>query len=898
MPDRDFANCLARVAARGSMGQKEAQQILDEVYERAEKMRQTGEIDPYVHAAADITNGLKERAAADLVDSLRNAAKRAAIIEPIKAKGIASAADRIRSLFFWTSGAKDQRNIQTLNATLTHQWTSVLWSELNRQGLTKLARAPEALRDIARELWGINAGEVGAKTTNKEARAIAEAFKPLSEDIRTRLNSEGARIGSATDYAASTSHDPYLMRQGGRGQQNIKNADAAFEAWWAHTRPRLAEKTFDDLHADVMPREGETQADAEKRFGRAVWEAQITGVRKPMPGEATDGPSFGASFQGSRNMARKISEGRVLFWKDADAWTDYIQRYGRPTNFYEMAIQHAQYSARSASMMHFLGTNPTANYATIVRRIQEHFRSDVDGVNKFQGQLKGGLTQPNMDAVLSILDGSANAPSNEMFATIGSTVRQFYDMEFLGSVGITHATSTVATVPTQGRHFGMGTFESLGNLLHSIVPESLKGPGRDELMKELGAYGNGATRKAFNSFGHGWNIPGQIAALHDKYMTATGIHYWLDHATNGFKEAVAYKLGKLSEGEYGAIEPHLRGVLGRYGIGPEEWDLLRQTKLLETPNGAKYLTPKAGLDTDQAAVESLLRQRGQIAAAAKPEDVAPQIEKFQRNLADSYAMMLEDAARGSVVTGGIRERAMWGGATRTGSIAGEAVRMAMMFKTWPLAALHQMIGREVYQSLGENWSGARLADAGKGVFSIIGLSMLGGYIRMTLGDMFAGRQYREPRNAGETAKIMAAALAQGGGLGIFGDYLFGEANRFGGSFGGTMGGPVAQDAEQLVGIYNRWIQALGNHDRLDRAEKDFWPDLARFGVQHVPMQNLFYLKATADYMLWYHAFEALHPGWWHRTNERMKKEQGRTLMGYQPGAPIPYAPPYLQGQMR
>ena len=97
------------------------------------------------------------------------------------------------------------------------------------------------------------------------------------------------------------------------------------------------------------------------------------------------------------------------------------------------------------------------------------------------------------------------------------------------------------------------------------------------------------------------------------------------------------------------------------------------------------------------------------------------------------------------------------------------------------------------------------------------------------------------------------------------------------------------DLSALSRIYNRWIQSLGTS-----APHDFWPDLARFGVNHIPMQNLFYLKSTMDYLLWYHVYEAMHPGWWRRTNERMQKDTGRTMMGYKPGAPIPYLPPYLQ----
>jgi hypothetical protein len=47
----------------------------------------------------------------------------------------------------------------------------------------------------------------------------------------------------------------------------------------------------------------------------------------------------------------------------------------------------------------------------------------------------------------------------------------------------------------------------------------------------------------------------------------------------------------------------------------------------------------------------------------------------------------------------------------------------------------------------------------------------------------------------------------------------------------------------------------------------------------VPFAGVFYLKGAANYLLWFHLFEAMHPGWWERTNRRMEREQGRAEMG-------------------
>ena len=46
-----------------------------------------------------------------------------------------------------------------------------------------------------------------------------------------------------------------------------------------------------------------------------------------------------------------------------------------------------------------------------------------------------------------------------------------------------------------------------------------------------------------------------------------------------------------------------------------------------------------------------------------------------------------------------------------------------------------------------------------------------------------------------------AAFAQGGGLGIYGDFLFGETSRMGAGLVSTVGGPIFADADRLLQVY-------------------------------------------------------------------------------------------------
>ena len=228
-----------------------------------------------------------------------------------------------------------------------------------------------------------------------------------------------------------------------------------------------------------------------------------------------------------------------------------------------------------------------------------------------------------------------------------------------------------------------------------------------------------------------------------------------------------------------------------------------------------------------------------------------------------------DAASHGVVQAGVREKAMILGSTRPGTGAGEFLRFFAQFKMWPLAAMNQILEREIYMSLSNK-------EAAFNIGKLIAIGVPAGYLRMSANDMLTGRPLRDPRDP----KTLLAAAAQSGGLGILGDFLFGETSRMGGGLVATLGGPVVSDADSLVKIFNEWKQG-----------KAGWPDLAHFGVRHVPFANLVYLKGALDYMLWYHLYEAASPGWWERTNRRLQKDQGRTMQGYTPGGGVPYGIP-------
>lgn len=65
-------------------------------------------------------------------------------------------------------------------------------------------------------------------------------------------------------------------------------------------------------------------------------------------------------------VLQKLSEGRVLHFKNADARFKYDQQFGNP-RLRESVVHGLQLSARNIGIMNSLGTKPKANFERMLK---------------------------------------------------------------------------------------------------------------------------------------------------------------------------------------------------------------------------------------------------------------------------------------------------------------------------------------------------------------------------------------------------------------------------------------------------------------------------------------------------------------------------------------------------
>jgi hypothetical protein len=685
------------------------------------------------------------------------------------------------------------------------QYIGGVTTELERAGLLSAAKGRALERDWAREMFELSKGADGKPgvTGSREALSIAKIFGRYQDLARDNLNRAGAWIGDYAGYITRTSHDADKIRRAG----------------YADWRSGMAE-TLD------RPRTFEGVEDPEK-FMRGVYNALTTGVHLTEDFRGFKDPAF----TGPGNLAKRLSQDRVLHFRDADAWLDYNERFGTGTPA-EAVLRSLDRAARAEALMRRWGTNPRAEFAGDLQYLAEQNRD-------LEPAAVGRLQQAahNLQTRFDYLDGTANMPANRLGAKISSAVRIWESMAKLGMVAFTHMSAGV-TKAAELRYHGVGLLQGYGDFAASLLRGRGHGETR-ELADLLLAGTEGLNRDMIARFEPDDTVPGTLSKLSNSFFRWAGLTYLLNAQKTGAEFVMSRHLGRQVDREFAELPPESQRLLKLYDIAPAEWDTLRSAPDHKAIDGRVFLTPDAAH-----------RAIGDLNAGARDQ------------LALKLHALFNDIAERSVITPGIPERALFLGGARPGTLQGEALRFVAQFKTWPAAAVRQGLGREIYGGQGK-------AAAMAGVLHIALGSAITGYVIMSMKDLLKGRDPRSP----VAPATWAAAMMQGGGIGILGDYLFGEYNRFGQNAAETLLGPVL--GQGISSVLDLWNKLKENAERKITGEGkplDVLPETFRTVLNNLPFANMFYSRLALDYLFLWQVQEAMSPGFLRRFERRVQQQ--------------------------
>lgn len=696
-------------------------------------------------------------------------------------------------------------------------------------------------RDIARALREMDADEPDLRNIPEPAVNIAVSIRKWQEMSRLDANDAGANIGKAWDYIARQSHDVFKMRQASKavGGQATRDPDANQKAWMDFIRDKLdQQRTF----RDVAPEDHD-------KFLRSVYDALESGVHLTYRGTGTDAPPPGLNL--SRSLAKRMSEGRVLFFKDADAWLDYNEKFGA-TNLRESIFTGLERTAHNTALMRVLGPNPEDNFAKIKRAILN--RSAKGGA----AARKKAANTRFVDAYFDEVSGIANVPGSGMFSSFLRITRGIQSMAKLGSAVIS-AFGDLAFVASTLRFNGLGYTEAWRESLSGAV--SGMGPvQRRAFLSELGVALDGLRGAVAHRFDAADALPGKMASLMNLYFKLNGLQWWTDSLRQSAAFSLSHNLARNTSRAYDNLGADLKRTLKTFGITEDIWDVMRARGTVDV-EGRQLFTPEAARNIPDSELAKLLPE------GTKPTEF--RLKQLRQEIERKFKAYFSDMAHTAVIGPDARTNALLRGTPfgiKPGTAMAEVFKQITQFKAFPVAVANRTFGRELY-GRSEDFVGFWRAltsgtGAVQGLSHAIVASTALGYLALTTKEMVKGREPRQPEDAIEAWKLLQASMMQGGGLGIYGDFLFGQHNRFGGGIISTFAGPTAGAVEDLASIY------ADARDGDPKAAK-----MLRFAINNTPFQNLFWLRWALDYSVLYNIQEQVNPGSLRRTERRIQREQ-------------------------
>lgn len=772
---------------------------------------------------AHLGQGAEAMAAEDVWIALRrqNIKKRRAAVMQIKANlalakdlashrdsdGQANAASALRQKVEWGQSATHQSvasraaaleasYMRDINGLLSDQQANI-WSQTFNVRGNRHRKA--SMDNIAREM-------MGQKTGDANAAEIADAASKTIERARQENNAAGGEIAKLEGYGLP--HEWDRKKVSAMSPQDFA-ARLYDEQDWARMIDRATEQPF----------------------SKSTKAARLAFLEKIHDNIRTGGwnrrePS-GAGF--AKSLGKSRTDHRILHFKNADGWLAVNAELGRSDPF-AAVVGHLKNMARETATMHVFGPNPVAGmqYAKQVVMTLAVERPWSPGIQVLpngkrvswysdaMAEAKGVAAQA--DRMMDSFTGAANQPEMDVIANIGGGVRHLQVASKLGGA-ILSVSSDPGFMALASRHVGMSPPKVLSRLVKTLAL-----PENRAMLKRAGIIADTVSSTAIvqaRFMGETYG-PKIMQRMSEFTIRAQGLAMWTDINRGVFKLEFYGHLADNVGKAWADLNPHLRdNVLALRGITPEDWEVIRQTELhtdAAEPD-AKFLIPDD------------IRRRGKTTAGSNSQDLDPD---YALDLSLKLSAAIQEQMEFAIPSATLRGSSHLQG--KPGTLTGELIKSVGMFKNFGMSLMFFQLGRVLFHKVRGNRFGNAL------LFAM--MTTAAGAVSLQLKDLWYGRDPR-PMNEG---RFWKAAAIQGGGAGIFGDFLYASENRFGGGFGGTVAGPgvgfLSSTGQTFTGLVGAAMS--GDPQKMDASQRE----IIRYLNQNSGPLNLFFWNTLVDRYMW------------------------------------------------
>lgn len=460
---------------------------------------------------------------------------------------------------------------------------------------------------------------------------------------------------------------------------------------------------------------------------------------------------------GRKSLVNQLSEQRIIHFKDADSYLEYNKKYGS-TDIYGTIVNYVEGMASTIARMEKYGPNPDKTFDEILKTAQARAKNKaIDKARRTGKPLKDKTIGDHAKKTYDLQAGNIGVANKQMSGFMASA-RSVVVSSLSGRIFLTQL-SDIPISSWRMLYDGLGASAALKAPIRGLY-YLVKGMPR-EMAAQTGYISEsmlGHFNRVQGRFDDSNIVNPFIRKMGEFMFRSTGVVRWTEAMQGGFALEMNLTLMKLSNKTFAELNPRLQRSLHRYGVDDKVWDMFR--KSVDTHKGHKFLNPALMKDAD-----ARVRVMGMFATEARTG-------------------IPEPSARESSIFRG----------TESGTLAGELFRSVGSLKSFPITFantfLHPLIK-----------SASTKGDMAMAALFIFGILPAFGYLVSSSKQVADGKVPQDPFESVDTfRKHYGAGLLQSGGLGLFGDFLFGDSTRHGQGMAATTMGPLAGSAFGVLQI--------------------------------------------------------------------------------------------------
>ncbi len=178
------------------------------------------------------------------------------------------------------------------------------------------------------------------------------------------------------------------------------------------------------------------------------------------------------------------------------------------------------------------------------------------------------------------------------------------------------------------------------------------------------------------------------------------MQFWNSAQKDGVAKILASDLASHVNKNFDELPIELRNTLAMYNIDADDLKLLRGVDR-KGPDDREYIFPAMVNDLQPAQMDKIISKR-----TGRTDITDAMRQQFKDDFRTRLAAYYADSADSAVPTPGARERAIMNQGTKRGTPLGEAIRMVMQFKSFPITFVTKGLQRQYYGRKAAGKSGA------------------------------------------------------------------------------------------------------------------------------------------------------------------------------------------------